>query len=90
VTSAGLLRLVLGIAFAGSAVIMLVQHAQYAVGRRPREFFAFLETSGWLVLTLATGVALFRLASGVLSVSAGAVGVIFVVVGALLRAPDRG
>jgi apolipoprotein N-acyltransferase len=79
-----------GIAFAGSAAIALVHHAQYATGRRPREFFAFLETSGWLTLTLATGVALFRLASGVLSVSAGAVGVLFVLVGALLRAPDRG
>ncbi|MDR7486191.1 MAG: hypothetical protein QN187_12760 [Armatimonadota bacterium] len=88
-TTSSLVRLILAITFAGALAMTLLQHVFYATGRRPREFFAFLETSGWLVLTLASGVALFRLAPWLLSVSTAVVGVLFILVGALLRAPDH-
>ncbi|MDR7523521.1 MAG: hypothetical protein QN168_13785 [Armatimonadota bacterium] len=88
-TTFSLIRLILAITFAGAVAITVLQHVNYATGRRPREFFAFLETSGWLVLSLASGIALFRLAPWLLSASTAVVGVLFVLVGALLRAPDH-
>lgn len=74
----------------GSVVVTVMQHVLFATGGRPRHFFAFLETSGWLTLTLASGIAAFRLAPGALSIGAGAVGSLLVLVGSLLRPPNRG
>jgi hypothetical protein len=75
--------------FIGSAVVTVMQHAQFATGKRPRHFFAFLETSGWVTLALALGIAALRLAPAVLSVGTGIVGGFLVLVGSFLRPPNR-
>jgi hypothetical protein len=77
------------ILFVVSLAVTVTQHVQFATGRRPRQFFAFLETSGWLTLALATGIAAFRLAPNALPIGAGAVGVLFTLVGSILRPPNR-
>jgi hypothetical protein len=82
-------RVVFAIAFAGALIITLMQHVQYATGKRPRHFLAFLETSGWLVITIAAGVALFRLAPGALWIGTGIVGAILMLIGSILRPADR-
>jgi hypothetical protein len=76
--------------FIGSLVVTVMQHAWFTTGRRPRHFFAFLETSGWMTLTLAAGIAALQLAPSALSIGAGAMGFLLVLVGSLLRPPNRG
>ncbi len=81
--------LFLSLLFAGALGFTVVHHVLYARGRRALEFFAFLETSGWVVLTLAAGVALLGAGSLLLTVTTGGVGFLLVIVGTLLRSPDR-
>jgi hypothetical protein len=75
--------------FVGSAAATIMQHLQFATGTRRRHFFAFLETSGWLTLTFASGIAALRLAPGALSIGTGVVGFLLVLVGSLLRPSNR-
>jgi hypothetical protein len=81
---------VAALVFGASLAMTVRQHIRYLTGGRPAEFFAFLETSGWMVLLLTSGAALFRLSSGALTLSAGVVGAVLVAIGSLLRSPDRG
>jgi Trk-type K+ transport system membrane component len=81
--------LFLALVFAGALGFTVAHHVLYARRRRSLEFFALLETSGWVVLTLATGVALLGAGSLLLTLTTGSVGLLLVIVGSLLRSPDR-
>jgi hypothetical protein len=81
--------LIVWLLFIASVAVTVMQHVQFATGARRRHFFGFLETSGWLTVALATGIAAFRLGPNALSIGAGIVGFLLVLVGSMLRPADR-
>jgi hypothetical protein len=64
-------------------------HAAQLGGRRQGGFFAHLETAGWLILTLAFGVMVFRPDLWVLAISTAPVGVLCILIRSMLRAVGR-
>lgn len=83
------LRLVALIFFLVALVAAVRRHAAFLGSRSEAGFFAYLGAAGWLILTLASGVTVFRPGLWVLGASTAAVGVLCVLVGALLRTSRR-
>ena len=83
------LRLAALTVFIAALVTMLRQHAAYLGGRRQGGFFAHLETAGWLILTLAFGVMVFRPDLRVLAISTAPVGVLCILTRFVPRARGR-
>lgn len=69
--------------------IVIRHHAEYLRRRRPFTFRAFLETAGWLVVTLASAAAswggLESAGTRVVEISAFAIGVLLVAIGSHVR-----
>lgn len=83
------LRLAALIVSLATLVTTLRQHAAYLGGRRQGGFFAHLETAGWLILTLAFGVMVFRPDLWILGVSTAPVGALCILIRSMLRAVGR-
>ena len=70
-------------------VVVIRQHAGYLRRLRPATFRAFLETAGWLIITLASGAAYWggfeSPGTRVVEVSAFVIGLLFVAVGTHTR-----
>ncbi|MGH2437399.1 MAG: hypothetical protein ACRDFA_10435 [bacterium] len=69
--------------------VVIRQHADYLRRLRPATFRAFLETAGWLIITLASGAAygggFESPGTRVVEVSAFVIGLLFVAVGSHTR-----
>lgn len=82
-------RVVLWVLTAGALAVVILHHAAYLRRRRPYSFGAFLETAGWIVITLtaiaALGGGLAAPGTRTVEIAAAVVGVLFIGIGSLFR-----
>ena len=78
----------LAVAFA-ALVVVVRQHAQYLRRLRPTSFGAFLETGGWIVVTLVAAAGYWggfeSRGTRIIEIAAGAAGIVFIAAGSYFR-----